>query len=229
MIRRVRCFAALRELSGGGEIEIDLPREATAADLKAAVEARFPALAGRLGPVRVAAGSDFIADGDPLPPGGGLALIPPVSGGAPGPDELAARPDRVKITPEPLAPAEAEEAVRGPDAGAVVTFCGTVRAVSGGRTVRHLEYEAYREMALERLAAIAARAREEHGALRVAVFHRTGRLEVGETAVVIAVASSRREEGFSACREILEALKRDVPIWKKEVFADAERWAGWEP
>lgn len=227
MIRRVRCFAALRERTGRPEVEIDLPEAATAADLKAAFEARFPALAGWLGSVRVAADREFIADGDPLPPGAELALIPPVSGGAPGPDEPDDRPDRVELSEEPLSLSRAVEAVRDADAGAVVTFSGTVRAGSAGRRVRHLEYEAYGEMALDRLVEIAARARLERGAVRVAVFHRTGRLEVGETAVVIAVAAAHRAGGFAACRDILEALKSDVPIWKKEVYEDGESWAGW--
>jgi MoaE-MoaD fusion protein len=229
MIRRVRCFAVLRERTGGPEMELDLPEGATVADLKAAVEARIPELAGRLGAVRVAADYAFLGDADPLPPGAELALIPPVSGGAPRPGEPDAGPDRVRLSAEPLSLAEAVEAVHGPDAGAVVTFSGTVRNDSAGRRVRQLGYEAYGGMALEKLASIAARARSEQGALRVAVFHRTGVLEVGETAVVIAVAAAHRAEAFAACREIIEALKSDVPIWKKEVGEDGESWSGWGP
>ena len=118
-------------------------------------------------------------------------------------------------------------AVRGPDAGAIVTFVGTVRSRSRGGEVLHLEYEAYPEMALDRLGRIARAARESTGALRVAVHHRTGRVAVGEDSVAIAVAAAHRAEAFAAARQVIEALKADVPIWKRECFADGAVWVGW--
>lgn len=227
MTFRLRCFAALRDHAGAAEITIELPAGADVPTLKAALEARYPGLAGRLGSVRVAADFEFLAEDAPLPAGAELALIPPVSGGAPGPAESDARADTCVLTEAPLSLDAALAVVRGPDAGALVTFVGTVRAQSRGGAVKHLEYEVYAEMALDRLERIARAAREASGALRVAVHHRTGRVGVGEDSVVIAVAAAHRAAAFDAARRVIEALKADVPIWKRECFADGAVWVGW--
>ena len=113
------------------------------------------------------------------------------------------------------------------DAGAIVTFLGTVRQESRGRAVLHLDYEAYGGMAVDRLSRIAAEAVREKGALRAAILHRVGRLPVGGDSVMIAVAAAHRAEAFEACRHVIEALKADVPIWKKEVFEEGDAWVGW--
>ena len=217
----MQCFAGLRELIGVREFTVHLPDGATALDLKRHVEDEHPRLRNRMGAVRVAASLDFLKDDEPLPPGAELALIPPVSGGAPGHD------DTIRIVEDRLSLDAALSAVRGPDAGAVVTFIGTVRARSRGRDVVHLDYEVFQEMALERLHRIAREARLSSGALRIAVLHRTGRVPVGDDSVVIAVAAAHRDEGFKACRLVIEALKADVPIWKKEVYEEGESWVGW--
>jgi molybdopterin synthase catalytic subunit/molybdopterin converting factor small subunit len=220
---RVQCFAGLRELIGRPEFLIDLPGGATAGDLKRAVEEQYPALTGRMGAVRVAAANDFLDDTQSLPDGTDLALIPPVSGGSD-----AARTTRlVTLSAEALDPARVCDLVRGSDAGAIATFIGTVRGTSKGRTVLHLEYEVYPAMALDRMERIARQALETTGALRVAVVHRTGRVPVGEDSVVIAAAAAHRDEAFAACRLVIEALKADVPIWKKEVYEKGEAWVGW--
>lgn len=227
MTFRLHCFAALRDHAGAAEITIELPEGADVPALKAALEARYPGLAGRLGSVRVAADLEFLAEDALLPAGAELALIPPVSGGAPGPGESDASVDALELKAAPLSLDAALAAVRGPDAGALVTFVGTVRAQSRGGAVTHLEYEVYAEMALDRLERIARSAREATGALRVAIHHRTGRVGVGEDSVVIAVAATHRAAAFDAARRIIEALKADVPIWKRECFADGAVWVGW--
>lgn len=111
-----------------------------------------------------------------------------------------------------------------PGAGAVCTFAGVVRNENLGRTVMHLEYEAYEEMALPLMAAIARRAEAEWPGVRTAMVHRLGRLEIGEASVVIAASHPHRAEAFAACRFMIDALKTEVPIWKKEVWSDGSHW-----
>ncbi len=221
-MHQIRLFAALRDRTGASELSIDLPAGATVRDLKSAVEARIPALSGRLGPVRVAADHEFLSDDDVLPDGAELALIPPVSGGAP-----ETNPVLVALSDEPLSLERALAFVRSGEAGAIATFLGTVRGSSRDRAVLHLDYEAYGGMAVDCLGRIGARAVSEGGAFRAAILHRTGRVPVGGDSVVIAVSARHRDEAFKACRGIIEALKADVPIWKKEVYDDGEVWVGW--
>lgn len=120
-------------------------------------------------------------------------------------------------------------AVEGDGQGGVVLFVGRVRDRSGGRTVTHLEYEAYAPMARRELASLAARAQEQHGAERVALVHRLGRLEIGEAAVAIAVAAAHRDAAFAACRWLIDTLKQTVPIWKRECFVDGDVWVTARP
>lgn len=221
MTIRLLCFAGLREILGRAELQLDLEDGTTVGGLKATLEQRWPALAGRMSTVRVAAGHEFLRDGDPLPANVELALIPPVSGGRPAPVDM------VRLSAEALTVDEATTFVAGPDAGALVTFHGTVRALSRGRSVVRLEYEAYPAMAIDRLAILAEEARQRHGASRVAVLHRTGGVPVGGLSVVIAVSAAHRDEAFSACRHVIEGLKADVPIWKKEIYEDGQVWVGW--
>ena len=126
----------------------------------------------------------------------------------------------------PIDAAAVEAEVRGPDAGAVVVFTGTVRGESRGRRVLRLFYEAYGPMAEQRLAAIAEEARAKHGALRVALRHRIGEVQVGEASVVVAAAAAHRPQAFDACRAALEALKASAPLWKKEHYEDGAEWVG---
>ncbi|MBX5490183.1 MAG: molybdenum cofactor biosynthesis protein MoaE [Chloroflexi bacterium] len=133
-----------------------------------------------------------------------------------------------EITREVLTAEQVAEAVRAPDCGGVVTFLGTVRSPSRGRTVLYLEYEAYPEMAVRKMQQIADEIHERWGITRVAIRHRVGRLEVGEASVAIAVAAPHRREAFEACEYAIARLKRIVPVWKKEVWADGEEWIGWE-
>jgi molybdopterin synthase catalytic subunit len=130
----------------------------------------------------------------------------------------------VGIQAEPIVVQEWIDLVAGDDAGAVAVFLGTVRAHHRGRRVLHLEYEAYRSMAEAEMRRIGQEALRERGALRIALVHRTGRLERGEVSVAVAAAAAHRAEAFDACRAAMEDLKRTVPIWKKEVFEGGEEW-----
>lgn len=128
-----------------------------------------------------------------------------------------------KITTEVITGTEVREAVEGPDAGAVVVFLGTVRNNTDGRPVTCLEYEAYPPMAEKKMAEIAQEIAGKWGdTLRVAMVHRTGKLEIGEVSVAVAVASPHRKDGFEACQYAMNRLKQIVPIWKREVWADGE-------
>lgn len=128
-----------------------------------------------------------------------------------------------KITDEVITGAEVRTAVEGPDAGAVVVFLGTVRNNTDGRPVICLEYEAYPPMAEKKMAEIAQEIAQQWGeCLRVAMVHRTGKLEIGEVSVAVAVASPHRKDGFEACQYAMNRLKQIVPIWKREVWADGD-------
>lgn len=138
--------------------------------------------------------------------------------------ETAQSAELVELVAEPIRAAELAAAVKGAGDGAVVVFDGIVRNHSQGRATLHLEYEAYRPMALAQMRAITAEMRRRFAIDRVALVHRLGRLEIGESSVLIAVSAPHRAAAFDACRFAIEALKRSVPIWKKEYFADGEVW-----
>lgn len=129
-----------------------------------------------------------------------------------------------EITSEEISPAQVMERVRTPDRGGILCFVGTVRDHSHGRRVLYLEYEAYPEMARAKLEEIAQEAVSRWHVEDVAIVHRVGHLEVGDIAVVIALAAAHREDLFDACRYAIDRLKEIVPIWKKEVFEDGEEW-----
>lgn len=127
------------------------------------------------------------------------------------------------LTRQPVDEASVRQAVSAPECGAVVVFAGVVRNHSRGREVRYLEYEAYEPMALRQMQKIAEEAAQRWGA-RVAIVHRLGRMDVGETSVLVAVATPHREQAFEACRWCIDTLKEQVPIWKKEVCPDGTYW-----
>lgn len=134
-----------------------------------------------------------------------------------------------EITADPLRHDPLIEAVSAPGVGGVVTFAGNVRLYSRGKRVSYLEYEAYPEMAIRYLRQIGDEIRERWGIDRVAIVHRVGHLEIGETSVIIAIGSPHRKEAFEACHYAIDRLKEIVPIWKKEVWEDGEVWIGLEP
>jgi molybdopterin synthase catalytic subunit len=203
----VRLFAALRERAGTGRRELELPQGATAGDVFAAlaIGSEPPGLAYAVNQ-EYAERSAVLADGDEI------ALIPPVSGGGE-PDPL------VLLGPEPIDLALLISHVSGPDAGAIATFTGTVRATARERDVLDLEYEAYGGMAEREIARIARDVVTGTGP-RSAVWHRTGVVAVGEASVAIAISSAHRAAAFAACKQAIDTLKVTVPIWKKERYAD---------
>jgi len=136
--------------------------------------------------------------------------------------------DEIVLTREPIDAAALAASVRTPEDGAVATFDGCVRNHSRGKTTLYLEYEAYEPMALAKMAEICAEMRSRFSIHRVAMAHRLGRLEIGETSVFVAVSAAHRAAALEACRFVIDTLKRTVPIWKKEFFADGAVWADGE-
>jgi MoaE-MoaD fusion protein len=222
----VRLFSILRERAGRDRVELQLDDGATVADALQAL-AQLPSLSEVLGrlPVQMAVNRDYATAATPLAEEDELALIPPLSGGAP----RAATGDRAQaaaaaprvhtaIVEEPLALARLAEFVRDGRAGAIVTFQGVTRDVS------RLDYEAYREMAGERIAAIAHDCARRHGLCALAAEHRLGSVPLGEPSVIVAASAAHRDEAFAAAREAIDRIKSELPIWKVEVdTAGAER------
>jgi MoaE-MoaD fusion protein len=194
----VRLFAGLRERAGASQLELELPEGARVRDALAQVQD----IAGGLSLV-MAVNRDYADDDAPLAAGDELALIPPVSGGA-------LTSPWVRVSAEPLSLDALAERVRDPGAGAVVTFSGVTREVE------RLEYEAYVEMAEERMTAIVAEAVERHGLRAAAAEHRVGDVPLSEPSVIVAVSAPHRGEAFAGAREIIDRIKAEAPIWKKE-------------
>ena len=195
---RVRLFAGLRERAGADEVELELPEGALVSD---ALE-RLSAVTDGVRVV-MAVNHEYADPGASLEPGDELALIPPVSGGA-------VAVTHVRVTSEPLSLDALRERVRDPRAGAIVTFEGVTREVE------QLEYEAYAEMAQGQIAEIVAAAVERHGLCAAAAEHRVGTVPLSEPSVAIAVSAPHRAEAFAAAREIIDRIKAQAPIWKKE-------------
>jgi molybdopterin synthase catalytic subunit len=215
---QVLYFAGARDAAGTAR-ETLAPVPPTVGELRRALESTHPRLARILPRCRIAVDQEFAGDDAALREGAEVAIVPPVSGGA---ARLFAVVDR------PLALAEVIEAVTSPGRGGIVTFTGTVRDETRGRRVLRLEYEAYRGMAEGTLADIGDAIAREHG-VDVAIVHRVGTLLPGDAAVVIACAAPHRTAAFRACEACIERLKKDVPIWKREVYADGSEWVGLGP
>jgi molybdopterin synthase catalytic subunit len=135
----------------------------------------------------------------------------------------------IKIVQGPVDFDEILDSVKSPEAGAIDVFIGTTRNHSDGRKVLSLEYEAYEPMAIKLMEAVGVEARRRWGIDRLCIVHRVGKVEVGDASVVIAVSAAHRREAFEACRYVIDTVKRDIPIWKKEVFSDGEVWVGVQP
>ena len=212
---KVKLFALYRERAGTSELWLDLPEGASVQDALNSLAQRFPSLEELLGRAFFALNKRYVQLQDPLKEGDELAVFPPVSGGA----------KKFEITRSPISADEVMARVAAPSIGGVVIFVGVVRNENLGRKVLHLEYEAYPEMAEQILAQIGDEIRERWPQVEdLAIVHRIGRLEVGETSVVIAVAGAHREGLFDAARYAIDRIKEIAPIWKKEVWAEGEEW-----
>jgi molybdopterin synthase catalytic subunit len=209
----VRLFAGLRERAGADRVEVQVPDGAVVRDVLAAMGGTA---VGALAPKQcvVAVNREYAGPDEPVREGDEVALVPPVSGGATtGADALRG----AHVTGEPLDLAGLAAAVRDPRAGAVVLFEGVTREVD------ELHYEAYAEMAEERIAAIATEEAERHGLCGVAVAHRTGTVPLSEPSVIVAVSAPHRGEAFTGGRAVIDRVKAEAPIWKQEVTEAGSR------
>ena len=204
---RVRLFAGLRERAGWSERELEEVEQV--ADVWAAL-----GLGAEPAGLLYAVNQEYAAPDRRLADGDEVALIPPVSGGA------------FRLSAEPLSVDAVVDEVKSENAGAIATFVGTTRVHSRDRTVRHLDYEAYEEMAEQVMAQIAAELVGRYELCAIAIHHRTGRVDIGEASVMIAVSAPHRQDALAACRDAIDTLKERVPLWKKEVYEGGEEWIG---
>jgi molybdopterin converting factor subunit 1 len=217
----LKLFATLRERARASELQREFPEGATVAEIWSHLVREFPALSGHHDSVGFAVNQEYV-EGDYSPRDNDeVAFIPPVSGGAESPWVGA-----ITITREPIDVAALEREVADPAAGAIVTFTGTTRRENSGRKVIRLEYEAYEPMALSEMRKLGREAGERSKIVRIAIRHRVGTVDIGETSVAIAVSAAHRAEAFEACRFAIDRLKEIVPIWKKEYFEGGEVWIG---
>lgn len=248
---RVRLFAMLAEAAGRRELVLEVPAGSRVSDVAAALARQVPALAPWVDRVSYALNLEYVRGDALVRDGDEVALLPPVSGGAgdagedtgahrhggAGAREAPVQGDtpgvvatagggRFVVTTGPLSLDAVAALVNHPRAGAVCVFTGTVRGITGDHETSYLTYDAYGPMAVTEMQRIAAEIQRRWPGTEVAMHHRTGRVDIGETSVVVAVSAPHRPEAFAACRFGIDELKRRVPIWKKEVYADGSHWVG---
>ncbi|MBE0659882.1 MAG: molybdopterin converting factor subunit 1 [Bryobacteraceae bacterium] len=219
-------FGMVKEITGGASTTVEMEEGSTVEALFERFAGEFPALRPMSKSLVLAVNQRFVARTQSLNDGDEVAFMPPVSGGTCDwrqvieDDEghfFAITADRID------AQALASRLVEGRD-GAVVTFDGVVRNNSKGRETLYLEYEAYEPMAVQVMARVGREVASAHGISRIGIIHRVGRLEIGESSIVVVVTSPHRKAAFEACAEAMDRVKKLVPVWKKEHFADGETW-----
>lgn len=258
MIIRVLFFGILKDLAGRPSESLNLAEGASAGSVLDHYEHQFPANKGLFSSIAISVNQQYARREDLLRPGDEVALLPPVSGGFstdnasidkpaigdpaiddpaigdspvddPPIDDPPVDEPRVKLVRERIVAHEIVPALEQPEDGAIVIFDGIVRNHSRGRRTLYLDYEAYESMAVQQLNRLAAEAKERFAIRNVSIVHRLGRIEIGQSSVLIAVFSAHRAPAFEACRWLIDTLKRTVPIWKKEYFEDGAVWADGEP
>ena len=218
---KVLFFGQLKEIVGVAQEELELSDGARVEDLFERYGRRFPKLAEFRASIATSVNQEYAGWRASLAAGDEVAFLPPVSGG----QQVATIEDIFQLVREPIRPQELANSLKAPGDGALVVFDGFVRDNFRGKKTLYLEYEAYETMALGKIREIGAEMREKFSVHRIAIVHRLGRLEIGETSVWIGVSSAHRAAAFDACRFAIDTLKRTVPIWKKEYFVGGAVWA----
>ena len=228
---RVLFFGVLKELAGKPCDTLDLPEDARVRDLLSSLESKIPRMKDAMASLAVAVNQQYAAAERELKSDDEVALLPPVSGGSgKAEDKIALSPGcYVTIQRDAIDSTGILDRIKRGEDGAAVVFEGVVRNETRGRKTLYLDYEAYEKMALEQMEGLVAQAIKQFPIRCIALIHRLGRLEIGETSVLIVVASAHRAAAFDACRWLIDTLKRTVPIWKKEHFEDGAVWADGEP
>jgi len=219
---QVLFFGVLKDIVGRPSEALELDEGATVGDVLQHYESRIPKLGQVLPSVALSVNQHYAGPGAVLGEGDEVALLPPVSGGLPA-------VSRAAIVREPIDTQKILGQIKRPEDGAAIAFEGIVRNNTKGRQTLYLDYEAYEDMALKQMEGLAEEALERFQVRDVALVHRLGRLQIGETSVLIVVASAHRGAAYEASRWLIDTLKRTVPIWKKEYFVDGAVWADGEP
>lgn len=232
---RVLLFGQLQDIAGRKEDLLELAAGSTVAAVMSHYGRQFPKFRSLAGSIACSVNQEYAASSVPLKDGDEVGLLPPVSGGK-GDSETGAgeevrelRSDHCSIVREPINLQEIQEDLAAPEDGAAIFFAGVVRNNTRGRRTLYLDYESYESMAINEMEKLAHVSLERFKVRDVRLVHRLGRLEIGETSVLIGVASAHRAAAFDACRWLIDTLKKTVPIWKKEYFEDGAVWADGEP
>jgi molybdopterin synthase catalytic subunit len=220
---QVLFFGILKDLVGRSSDSLELREGSTVADVLSHYQSRIPKIREILPTIALSVNQHYSEPGTVLGPNDEVALLPPVSGGK------GAHAARATVARERIETQSVLQKIKRPEDGAAVVFEGVVRNHTRGRQTLYLDYEAYEEMALKQMEELAELALEQFSVRDVCLVHRLGRLEIGETSVLIVVTSAHRGAAFEACRWLIDTLKRKVPIWKKEYFVDGAVWADGEP
>lgn len=232
---RILFFGVLKDLAGKASDSLDLPDGALVRDVLEHYAARAPRVRESLASLAVAVNQRYAGPETVLKSDDEVALLPPVSGGSARnsgemqPEQPAACRGYAAIVRDSIDMQSVLHGLKQGEDGAAVVFEGVVRNQTRGRQTRYLDYEAYEEMALDQMEILAKRALQQFKVRDVALVHRLGRLQIGETSVLIVVAAAHRADAFDGCRWLIDTLKRTVPIWKKEYFEDGAVWADGEP
>ena len=233
----VLCFGVLKELTGRAGDTVTFPEGARVQDVLLYYARQAPRFQAMLPSLAISVNQEYSAADRVLHDGDEVALLPPVSGGSTEggsrvPEEVSkgeVSPGEVSLVRERIDIEAVVERLKHPADGASVTFDGIVRDNTRGRRTLYLDYEAYEAMALKHMQHLAFEAKERFAVRGVSIIHRLGRLQIGETSVLIVVAAAHRGAAFEACRWIIDTLKKTVPIWKKEYFEGGAVWADGEP
>ncbi|HEV2965089.1 MAG TPA: molybdenum cofactor biosynthesis protein MoaE [Candidatus Angelobacter sp.] len=230
---RVLLFGQLKDIVGQQEQSLDLQPGSDLASVVTHYAETFPRFKPLLRTIACSINQEYATASSVLREGDEVGLLPPVSGGkspvVSPPPGLDLQSEHCAIVREKIAVQEIADSIKHPEDGATAVFEGIVRNHTRGRRTLYLDYEAYKSMALNEMEKLAQSALENFKVRDVRIVHRLGRLEIGETSVLIAVASAHRGPAFDACRWLIDSLKKTVPIWKKEHFEDGAVWADGEP
>jgi molybdopterin synthase catalytic subunit len=220
----VLLFGVLKEIAGRSSETVELEEGAVVRDVLAYYSRTVPRFEAMIPALAVSVAEEYARPDRPLREGDEVGLLPPVSGGS---EDLCG--GEVLIVRDPIDTQAVVTRLKHRSDGTTVVFDGIVRDNTRGRRTLYLDYEAYEAMALKQMKSLATESRTRFGVRSVSIIHRLGRLGIGETSVLIVVASAHRGVAFEACRWIIDTLKKTVPIWKKEYFEDGAVWADGEP
>lgn len=223
---RLLFFATLKDIIGAREMRLEVPKGSTVADVLTHLESNYPRVKDYRPVVLTAINEEYVDQNTSVHDGDEVAIFPPVSGGDIGSEVVTiSRPGELyQITRDPIDTQKISQQLLRPEDGAICVFEGVVRNNSKGKRTLHLVYEGYETMALKKLEEIGILVKQAWDIGCIAMIHRLGHLDIGETSVAVIVTSAHRRAAFDACHYAIDKLKKVVPIWKKEFFEDGEIW-----